>query len=1063
MSAPNRGFLGHVIGFSLRFRGVVLILAAVLIGFGLYSLSRAKYDVFPEFAPPQVVVQTEAPGLAPEQVEVLVTQLIENSINGVAGIESLRSNSIQGLSVVTATFGPNSDIYRNRQVIAERLTSLTGQLPQGVQPPLMTPLTSSTSIVLAVGLTSDKQSLMDLRTLADWTIKQRLLAVPGVAKVAVFGGEAKQLQIQIRPERLIQYRLSIAEVLAAARNATGVRGAGFIDNPNQRIVLQSEGQALTPSALAKTVVLHQNGSNVSLGDVADIVEAPEPKIGGASIMGKPGVQVVVSEQYGANTLEVTQRAESALQELRPAIEAQGIALTADLFRPANFIQLATDNVKSSLAIGAVLVVVVLGLFLFNFRTALISIAAIPLSLLMAVTVMEYFGYSLNTMTLGGLAIAIGLLVDDAVITVENIFRRLRENGDAVDGAQPKPALQVVLAAAWEVRSAVVYATLAIALVFVPVLTMSGIAGRLFAPLGVAYILATLASLLVALTVTPALSLTLLTRRRLAEHEPPVVRWSKAKYSALLARVERRHKGVVIAIVVMTLATLATLPFFGGGFIPELKEGHFIVHMSAVPGTSLQESQRLGRQVTLELLKLPFVRAVGQRAGRAEKADDTWGTHYSEINVDLKPLQGDAAESAQGEIRKALAAFPGVNFAVKTFLTERVEETLSGYTASVVVNVYGNDLDILDGNAQDVAKALGRVLGATEIQVQSPPGSPQLMVKLRPDQIARWGLTSVEVLDAVHTAFDGESVGQTYDGNRVFGVSAILVPSRRRTIDDIGALPLRNPDGTYVSLRQVADLYETSGRYIVLHNGARRVQTITANVSGRDVNSFVSDAKALIVANVKLPAGSYVEFTGAAAAQAQSTRDLLVHSLLAGIALVLLLSLVMGSTRNLMLVLVNLPFALVGGILAVFAGGGWLSIGSMVGFVTLFGITLRNSIMMMSHYEHLVTDEGLAWGPEIAIRGASERLSPILMTALVTALGLLPLAISSGDPGREIEGPMALVILGGLVTSTALNLLVLPGLALRYARFGKHDACTQSPVLTTPGEPAQADQKQGFVG
>ena len=1044
MSAPNKGFLGHVIGFSLRFRGVVLILAAVLIGFGLYSLSRAKYDVFPEFAPPQVVVQTEAPGLAPEQVEVLVTQLIENSINGVAGIESLRSNSIQGLSVVTATFGPNSDIYRNRQVIAERLTSLTGQLPQGVQPPVMTPLTSSTSVVLALGLTSDKHSLMDLRTLADWTIKQRLLAVPGVAKVAVFGGEAKQLQIQIRPERLIQYRLSLAEVLAAARNATGVRGAGFIDNPNQRIVLQSEGQALTPSALAKTVVLHQNGSNVSLGDVADIVEAPEPKIGEASIMGKQGVQVVVSEQYGANTLEVTQRVEVALQELRPAVEAQGITLTADLFRPANFIQLATDNVKSSLAIGAVLVVVVLGLFLFNFRTALISIAAIPLSLLMAVTVMEYFGYSLNTMTLGGLAIAIGLLVDDAVIAVENIFRRLRENGD---DAEPKPALQVVLTAVLEVRSAVVYATLAIALVFVPVLTMSGIAGRLFAPLGVAYIVATLASLLVALTVTPALSLTLLTGRRLAEHEPPVVRWSKAKYSALLTRVERRHRGVVIGIVVMTLATLATLPYFGGGFIPELKEGHFIVHMSAVPGTSLQESQRLGRQVTLELLKLPFVRAVGQRTGRAEKADDTWGTHYSEIDVDLKPLQGDAAESAQAEIRKALAAFPGVNFAVKTFLTERVEETLSGYTASVVVNVYGNDLDILDGNAQDVAKALGRVPGATEIQVQSPPGSPQLMVKLRPDQIARWGLTSVEVLDAVHTAFDGESVGQTYDGNRVFGVSAILVPSRRRTIDDIGALPLRNPDGTYVSLRQVADLYETSGRYIVLHNGARRVQTITANVSGRDVNSFVSDAKALIAGNVKLPAGSYVEFTGAAAAQAQSTQDLIVHSMLAGIALVLLLSLVMDSTRNLLLVLVNLPFALVGGILAVFAGGGWMSIGSMVGFVTLFGITLRNSIMLMSHYEHLVTDEGLAWGPETAIRGASERLSPILMTALVTALGLLPLAIGSGDPGREIEGPMALVILGGLVTSTALNLLVLPGLALRYARFGQKEPAKTNEVTT----------------
>lgn len=1031
MNSTGKGFLGHVIGFSLHFRGVVLIMAALWVGFGMYSLSRAKYDVFPEFAPPQVVIQTEAPGLAPEQVEVLVTQLVENSVNGVVGIESLRSKSIQGLSIITATFGSTSDVYRNRQVIAERLNTLTGQLPKGVRQPVMTPLTSSTNTVLVIGLTSGKRSLMALRTLADWTIKQRLLAVAGVATVSVFGGEAKQLQIQILPERLVRYKLSVGEVLAAARNATGVRGAGFIDNLNQRIVLQTEGQALTPQALARTVVLHQNGVNITLADVAKVVEAPESPIGAAAVMGDAGVQILVSGQYGGNTLDVTQRVEAALLELRPAIEAQGVLVNSDLFRPANFIQTATDNVKSSLLIGAVLVAIVLFLFLFNCRTALISVAAIPLSLLMAVTVIEYLGFSLNTMTLGGLAIAIGLLVDDAVITVENIFRRLREN-NAVES--PQPVLDVVLTAAWEVRSAVVYATLAIGLVFVPVLTMSGLAGRLFAPLGMAYIMATLASLLVALTVTPALCLTLLTRHQLAEHEAPVVRWLKKKYGFVLVGIEKHHKAVMVSVVVLILATFATLPYFGGGFIPELKEGHFIVHMSAVPGTSLQESQRLGRQVTLALLKLPFVRAVGQRVGRAEKADDTWGTHYSEIDVDLKPLLGAEAETAQADIRKVLSEFPGVNFSVKTFLTERIEETLSGYTAAVVVNVYASDLDVLDAKAQELAKVLGHVPGATDVQIQSPPGTPQLMVKLRPDQVARWGFTPVEVLDVVHTAFDGEPVGQTYDGNQVFGVVAILDPSSRRTLDDVGALPLRNPDGVYVQLRQLADSYQTSGRYVVLHNGARRVQTITANVSGGDVNSFVADAKAKIASSVKFPPGSYIEFSGSAQAQGQSTRDLIVHSLLAGSALILLLSLVMGSTRNLLLVLVNLPFALVGGILAVFAGGGWLSIGSMVGFVTLFGITLRNSIMLLSHYEHLVTGDGMAWGLETAIHGATERLSPILMTALVTALGLLPLAIGSGDPGREIEGPMALVILGGLLTSTALNLLILPGLALRYARF-----------------------------
>lgn len=1031
MTPSNKGLLRSIVEFSLHFRTVVLSIAALLIGFGLYALSQAKYDVFPEFAPPQVVIQTEAPGLAPEQVEVLVTQLVENAINGVPEIESLRSNSIQGLSVVTASFAQGSDIYRNRQVIAEGLASLAGQLPQGVQPPLMTPLTSSTSMVLTVGLTSDKRSLMELRTLADFTIKPQLLAVPGVSKVSIFGGETKQLQIQLLPERLLQYRLSVADVLTVARNATGIRGAGFIDNPNQRIILQTEGQTLTPSALAKTVVLHQPGSNVTLGDVAKIVEAPEQAMGAASIMGKTGVQLVVAEQYGANTLEVTRRLEAALQVLRPTIENQGIAIRSDLFRPANFIEVATSNVQSSLMFGAVLVALILSLFLFNVRTALISITAIPLSLLTAITVIHYLGYSLNTMTLGGLAIAIGLLVDDAVITVENIFRRLRENRHL---DLPRSNLTVVLEATWEVRSAVVYATFAIALVFLPVLTMSGIAGRLFAPLGVAYLIATLASLLVALTVTPALCLTLLKPQALTEQESPFVRWLKTKYLAILNGIEKRYHRMVVSVFALTLLTLCALPFFGGSFIPELREGHFIVHMSAVPGTSLQESLRIGQKVSQELLKLPFVKAVSQRVGRAEKADDTWGTHYSEMDVVLKPLQGEAAESAQSDLRKVLSVFPGVNFSVKTFLTERIEETLSGYTASLVVNVYGSDLDALDLKAQEVAKILAQVQGATDVQVQSPPGTPQLMVKLRSEQIARWGLSNVEVLDVIRTAFDGEMVGQTYEGNRVFGVNVILEPHRRQTIEDVGKLSIRNSDGIYLNLRQLADIYEIAGRYIVLHNGARRVQAITANVSGRDINSFVADAQAQVAAKLKLSAGNYIEFTGSSAAQAKSTHDLIAHSLLAGVALILLLSMVIGTGRNLLLILINLPLALSGGILAVFAGGAYLSIGSMVGFVTLFGITLRNSIMMLSHYEYLVTEEGLPWGAEVAIRGARERLIPIVMTALVTGLGLLPLAIGAGDPGREIEGPMALVILGGLLTSTVLNLLILPSLAARFAQF-----------------------------
>ncbi|MBI5756368.1 MAG: efflux RND transporter permease subunit, partial [Nitrospirae bacterium] len=838
MNTNRSGVLTSIVSFSLRFRGTVIILACIMLGYGIYMLLQAKYDVFPEFAPPQVVIQTEAPGLSPEQVEMLVTQPLENAINGVEGIETLRSGSIQGLSVVTVVFHTGSDIYRARQILSERLTGLYRQMPQGIQAPAMTPLTSSTSVVLVIGLTSESRSLMEIRTTADWIVKQRLLSIPGVAKVAVFGGEVKQFQIQVSPERLIKYHLSIEDVLSAAHKATGVKGAGFIENNNQRIILQSEGQSLTASQIARTVIYHRDGANVILSDVAEVAPAPEPPIGAAAIMGRPGVQLVVSEQYGANTLEVTDRVEDALTDLRPMLEAEGIAIHTDIFRPANFIKTAISNVRSSLLIGAALVAVVLFLFLLDLRTAAISCTAIPLSLLAAVTVFKYLGYSLNTMTLGGLAIAVGVVVDDAIIDVENILRRLMENRSS---GNQRSVFQVVLDASIEVRNAIVYATFAVILVFIPVLTMSGVAGQLFSPLGIAFILAIFASLLVALTVTPALCFILLGSRELSGKEPPVVRWLKEKYSGLLVQVKKYPRIVIGSLIIFTLIGLSMLPFFGGGLLPELREGHFIIHMSEVPGTSIEESLRLGQHVTEELLRLPFVRTVSQRTGRAERADDTWGTHYSELNVDLKPLKGEEGEFALVDIRKILARFLGVNFSVKTFLTERVEETISGYTASVAVNLFGNNLDILDKKAQEIDRVLSRVSGAIDVQVQSPPGVPQIVIRLRKDDLMRWGFNPVDALDVIRTAYQGDIVGQVYDGNRVFDVSVILNPQSRKNIKDIGTLPLLSPNGVYIQLKQICDIYETSGRYIVLHQGARRVQTITCNASGRDINSFVREA------------------------------------------------------------------------------------------------------------------------------------------------------------------------------------------------------------------------------
>jgi CzcA family heavy metal efflux pump len=1027
--------LSSIVHLSIRHRGVIIALAFILVGYGLYSFSRAKYDVFPEFAPPQAMIQTEAPGLSPEQVELLVTQPIENALNGISGVQSLRSGSIQGLSFITVVFRHNTDIYLDRQMVAERLATLAGQLPQEVQAPVITPLTTATSIVMVVGLTSNRLSLMELRTIADWTVKHRLLAVPGVAKAAVFGGEVKQFQIQFRPHSLVSYGLALDDVLFAARRATGLRGAGFIENSNQRIVLQTKAQSLTVDDLAKTVLIRGSGAdvtvNVTLGDVADVVEEPAPAIGAAEIMGQPGIVFMISAQYGANTLEVTKKIDQALKELTPALNAQGVSMYPDIFRPANFIETSISNMQSSLIMGAALVVIILILFLFNLRTAAISVTAIPLSLLTAVTIMERLGISLNTMTLGGLAIAVGIVVDDAVIDVENILRRLRENRALPN---PLPVIRVVQDASVEVRHAVAYASFAVALVFVPILTMSGLAGRLFAPMGIAFILAILASLLVALTVTPALCLVLLRGRELTE--PPLMRLLQTRYSTLLQGLFRRPRMLIIGIALLSLAGIAAIPFLNSSFIPELKEGHFIVHMSAVPGTSLAESLRVGRLVTAELLKIPYIRSVAQRAGRAERADDILGTQDSEFEVDLRPLRDDQAELAESEIRQVLYDFAGMDFSVNTFLTERIEETLSGHTAAVIINVFGNDLDILDKKSQEIAKILSTVAGSSDLRVQSPPGTPQLSVSLKKEMLNYWGFDALRVLNAIRTAYEGDIVGQVYEGNQVFDVSVIIDPRARRSITEVGELPLRNPAGIYVPLRDLAEIREVSGRYVILHQDARRVQTVTCNVTGQSVNLFASEAKRRIAAEMVLPAGFYLEFSGTAVAQARSTEELIIHSFLAGVGIILLLSIVTGNGRNLLLILSNLPFALVGAVLATFGSGGMVSLGSMVGFVTLFGITLRNSIMMVSHYNHLVSVEGMTWGPEAAVRGARERLAPILMTALVTALGLLPLAIGSDVPGREIEGPMAITILGGLVTSTILNLLVLPILALRYGRYQK---------------------------
>ena len=1037
MTAPlaPRGPQAALIGLAIRFRGVIAALTMTLLAYGAYTLPSLSYDVFPEFAPPQVGIQTEAPGLSPEQVETLVTQPIEDALGGAPGVETLRSTSIQGLSVITVLFGEGSDLYRAREIVAERLASTARRLPPGIAPPTLSPLASSTSTVLILGLTAGRASVsaIDLRDAADWTLRPRLLAVPGVANAAVFGGDVAALRIGIDPARLARFDLGLDDVLQAARQASVLRGAGFIETPNQRLGLAAEGQTTNAALLAGRLVARGAAGRVTLGDVAEIGLAPLPPFGAGSVMGEPGVVVVVSAQYGANTVEVTERVLRAIAGLRADLEGRGIVLHDDLFRPADFIRAAIGNVGASLVLGGVLVIVVLFLFLFDLRTAAISCLAIPLSLLAAVLVLTRFGVSLNTMTLGGLAIAIGEVVDDAVIDVENITRRLRENRRA---AAPRPAASVVLAASLEVRGAVVHATFIVVLVFLPILALPGLAGRFFAPLGLAYILAILASLLIALTVTPALAMLLLVRRRDGRREPPVIRFLRRRYERWLLAAMRHAGAVMVATLLATAAGCGALPFFAGAFLPELNEGHLVVHVAAVPGTSIAESLRLGRLISRAIAALPVVRVVAQRVGRAELSEDTWGPEYSEFDVDLRPgLSSAEAARASADLRAVLARFTGVSFAITPFLTERIEETLSGYTAPLVVNIFGQDLDALDHAGAAVARVLGGMAGAADVTVAAPPGAPEVAIRLRPGDLARAGLTAGAVIDAIATAYQGETVGAVAEGNRVRPLVALLAPALRHDVAALGALPLRAQDGGEVTLGQVADIFEREGRASLQHIGARRVQSVTAAITARDVAGFTRAARARLAAEVALPPGTYLEFAGTAVQQSRATRDLVLRAVLAGIGVIALLWVVTENARNLVLILANLPFALVGGVLAVFASGGVLTLGATVGFVTLFGITLRNAIMMISHYEHLVGVDRLRWGAAVALRGAGDRLAPIVMTSLVTALGLSPLVFGMGDPGREIEGPMALVILGGLVSSMALNLLVLPILAWRFGRFG----------------------------
>ena len=1034
--------LAAIVRWSLRFPIVVCVLAGMLALYGVLVLARAKYDVFPEFVPPQATVQTEAPGLVAEQVELLVTLPIEQAISGASGVQAVRSETISGLSVVTVVFQENLDPYRARQIVAEALGQVTARLPLGVKPPKLEPLTSSTMDLLKLGFVSEQLSPMQLRDLVQWTIRPRLLAVPGVARATLYGGDERQLQVQVEPRELNARDLAFGDVVAAVRSATGVRGGGFIETPNQRVLIESRGQTLDVAALGAAVVPVAAPAPAApagtalplrLRDFATVTDGVAPKFGDTLIMGRLGVLLNLSSQYGANTLIVTRAVEAALAELAPALRSRGVTLYPGLHRPANFIENALAGIRLDVVLGAVLITLVLFLFLRDLRSVAVTFVSIPLALLAAVIVVDAVGWTINTMTLGGLAVALGVVVDDAIIGVENIVRRLR--GTHAHGLE---AREVIHNATLEVRAPVVYATFVVVLVLAPMLLLSGLQGSFFAPLAASFSLATLASLLVALTVTPAAAWLLL-RRTEPHAEAAWLTRLKDRHEALLRRWSAFPRRVIIGSALVTLLAAAALPLFGSELMPPFREGHFVVQAYATPGTSLTAMRALGARVARDLLAIPGIVTVEQTMGRAESGEDTWEPNRSEFHVELGRMSGRAEEATQAAIRAALQHYPSLRTEVLTFLGDRLSESLSGEVAPVAVNVFGPDLDELDRVADEIAAVARTVPGASDVQVQAPSGAPFLRVDLRPEQLGQYGFTAADVLDTVETAYQGTTAAQVYDANKVIDLTVRLPPAERVDPEAIGQLLVRTANGLTVPLKDLATLSLTEGRTGIMHEGARRRQVVTLNPTTSDIGGFVARLQKAVARRVKLPPTVYLDFAGAASGERQARHELLVHSGLAALGIMLLLSLAFRDARSVLLILATAPFALVGGVLAVALTGATLSIGSLVGFVTLFGIVARNAILLIAHLGHLLAVEGAQWSLPTVLRSTRERLVPILMTALVTALGLLPLALGSGEAGREVQGPMASVILGGLATSTLMTLVVLPILIWRFGPLARADA------------------------
>ncbi len=1030
--------LSWLVSSALRARVFVIALAVVLLAVGYRQVRHAPLDVFPEFAPPRVEIQTEAPGLSTEEVESLITLPLEQALNGTSWLQNIRSKSVLGLSSVVLLFEERTDLMQARQLVQERLLAVAPNLPAVAKVPHILPPLSSLSRALKIGVSSKVLNQMELTELALWTIRPRLMAVPGVANVAIWGQRDRQLQVLVDPDRLNAHSVSLDAVVRAAGDAVVVGAGGFVDTPNQRMAVRHLSPVQTPEDLARTVVAFRDGFPLRLGDVAEVVVGSPPMIGDAIINDGPGLLLIVEKQPWGNTLDVTREVEQALDALRPGLK--GVEMDSTIFRPATFIELSIKNLAHAMLLGCAMVVLVLGAFLFDWRTACISLTAIPLSIVAAGLALYWQGGTLNVMVLAGLVIAVGEVVDDAIIDVENIRRRLQLNRAA---AAPLSPFQVVLNASLEVRSAVVFASLIVVLVFLPVFFLPGLSGVFFRPLALAYITAISASLLVALTVTPALCLLLLPNEHPKHTESPLARWLKRIYRRVLPAIVSRPAAVVIFLLVAFIATGFAWRKLGEEFLPNFKERDFLMHWIEKPGTSIEAMNRITVAVSKELRAIPGVRNMGSHIGRAEVADEVVGPNFTELWISVSPDVD--YDTTLAKVEEVVNGYPGLYRDVQTYLKERIKEVLTGASASVVVRIYGPDLDQLRAKAQEVSAAIKDVAGVTALKVEPQSLVPQVQVRLRAEAAATLGLTPGQVRQAALTLLKGRKVGEIYDAQKIHDVTVWGVERLRGDVQAVRELRIETPSGALVPLKDVADVQIVPAPNEIKREGASRRIDVTCNVAGRDLGTVAREVEER-VKKLSFERGYHPEFLGEYAARQAAQNRLLALSGLALFGILVLLHADFGALRPTLIVAMTLPFALIGGVAAAFFSGGVLSLGSLVGFVTVLGIAARNGIMLVSHYRHLEEHEGEPFGLALVLRGAEERLSPILMTAACAGLALLPLIIAGNIPGHEIEYPMAWVILGGLVTSTLLNLFLLPALYFAFARPAVATAAGDGPPL-----------------